>query len=55
MSVEYGVNVTLVSNATFASAAEANNQAQVWLDRLAERDEADTWTECDWEIVEVRK
>ena len=53
MNRKYAVRVTLEGNALFDSERDANRAADVWLDRLAERDNAGSWEECDWEIVEV--
>ena len=53
MNRKYAVRVTLEGNALFDSERDANRAADAWLDRLAERDNAGSWEECDWEIVEV--
>jgi len=51
-TIRYGTYVTLWSNATYDNPEQANEAAKEWLDRLAERDNPNTWDQCDWEIVE---
>jgi len=53
MSGKYAVNVTLYKNEFFDTREQADQAAEAWLDRLAERDAYNTWDECDWQTVEV--
>tara|TARA_S200002703_G_scaffold104243_1_gene90465 strand:- start:634 stop:807 length:174 start_codon:yes stop_codon:yes gene_type:complete len=50
---KYAVNVTLYKNEFFDTREQADQAAEAWLDRLAERDAYNTWDECDWQTVEV--
>ena len=46
------LTIRLHANQVFETEEQAEEYAQQWLDRLAERDEPYTWDSCDWEITE---
>lgn len=51
--IYYAINITIYNNAMHTSRDEANKAAESWVNRLAERDDAHTWDEVDWQVVEV--
>jgi len=46
------LTVRLHANQRFTTKAQAEEYANVWLDRLADLDTPHTWNDCDWEIKE---